>query len=469
MIQKKYYKWWLLLLVMVGTAMAVLDSTIVNVGVPDIMRSLGASLDLTQWVITAYLIAMCVMLPTAGWVAQKWGYKKIYLGGLVVFTIGSLLCTLSTSIEWLIGARVIEGFGSGTVQSLGMAIIIRHFDNKLRGLALGLWAIAAAASVSMGPYLGGILVTHFHWGSLFMVNVPIGIVASLATWAVMSEVKDENMGRFDLLGFLLVAIATPLLVVSLAMGATQAHAVIGGWHSPYVQAGIAVSLVMLAIFVLHSLRNPSPVIDLSIFRDRSFAISIIALTFFGIGLYGGNYLLPLYLEHSLSYSALAAGSVFLPVGLIQGSLAPLTGIFSRWTGNKVLIVAGLVIFSSYFLLSALFDTTTPYWLIATTVYMRGVGIGLSFTPLNTMAVARLAPEQMTSASGVANTVKQVSGSIGIAIFTALISGSGVVGESYGLSEHNYVGAIDLSFLIAALFSLLGLVAVLFLREKSGGD
>ncbi|MEG3047800.1 MAG: DHA2 family efflux MFS transporter permease subunit [Mucinivorans sp.] len=465
MIQHKSYKWWLLLLVMVGTAMAVLDSTIVNVGIPVIMRMLDTPLEMAQWVVTAYLVSMCVMLPTAGWIAQKWGYKKIYLTGLVVFTLGSLLCTFASSIEWLVAARVIEGFGSGTVQSLGMAIIIRHFDNKMRGLALGLWAIAAAASVSMGPYLGGILLTHFHWNALFMVNVPVGVIASVATFFVMREVKDSPMGRFDLVGFLLVALATPLLVVGLAMGAAQTKSAIGGWDSPFVISSIIISLVMLVFFVLHSLRNPSPVIDLSIFRNRSFAVSIIALTCFGIGLYGGNYLLPLYLEHSLSYSALAAGSVFLPVGLIQGSLAPLTGVFSRWTGNKILIVSGLVIFTSYFLLSSIFDTTTSAWLISTTVYMRGIGIGLAFTPLNTMAVSNLTPPQMTSASGVANTVKQVSGSIGIAIFTALISSSTIAGQSLACREHDYVGAIDTSFMLAAIFSILGLVAVLFLREK----
>lgn len=465
MILKNSYKWWLLALVMVSTAMAVLDTTIINVGIPDIMRSFDASLSQVEWVVTAYLISMCVMLPTAGWIAQKWGYKRIYLSGLVVFTLGSLWCSVSGSVGELIAARVLEGFGSGTVQSLGMAIIIRHFDNKERGLALGLWAISTAASVSMGPYLGGLLETHYSWHSLFIVNIPIGVVASVLTFFVMREVKDDHLGRFDLLGFLLVAISTPLLVVGLAMGASQSQSVLTGWSSPYVLLAIFASLAMLVIFVIHSLRIPSSIIDLTIFKNRSFSISIIALTFFGIGLFGGNYLLPLYLEHSLSYSALAAGSVFLPVGVIQGGLAPLTGILNRWTGNKILIVSGLIVFTSYFVLSSFFDQTTPYWLIVTTVYLRGVGIGLAFTPLNTMAVSGLSPEQMTSASGVANTVKQVSGSIGIAIFTALISSAAVAGESFDKAANGYVASIDDSFMIAAVFSALGLVATLFLRNK----
>lgn len=463
--EKNSYKWWLLALSMIGTAMAVLDTTIVNVGIPDIMRTLDTSLSVSQWVVTGYLISMCVMLPTAGWLAQKWGYKTIYMLGLAVFTVGSLLCSLSDGIGQLIASRVLEGFGSGMVQSLGMAIVIRHFDDRTRGLALGLWAISAAASVSMGPYLGGLLVSHYHWNSLFVVNVPIGVFAVAATWIIMHEVRDEKVGRFDLAGFLLIAISTPLLVVGLAMGASQNHSLISGWGSPWVIGAIVAAVAMLVVFVRHSLRVSNPIIDMTIFRDRNFSIAIVALTFFGIGLFGGNYLLPLYLEHSLSYSALAAGSVFLPVGLLQGSLAPLTGIVSRWTGYKLLIVAGLIVFTSYFVMSAFFDETTPYWLIVTTVYLRGIGIGLAFTPINTMAVSGLTPNQMTSASGVANTVKQVSGSVGIAIFTALIASSDAAGESLKAAANGYVQAIDSSFAIAAVLSAAGLVTVLFLRKK----
>lgn len=459
------YKWWLLALMMISTAMAVLDTTIINSGIPILMRDFSETISRAEWIVTGYLISMCVMLPTAGWMAQKWGYKRIYLIGLVVFTLGSVLCTVSQNMSQLIAARVVEGFGSGAVQSLGMAIIIRHFDGKLRGIALGLWAVSAAAAVSMGPYLGGMLLTDYQWNSLFMINIPFGVIGILGTAFIMKEVKEANMGRFDLLGFLLVAMATPLLVVALAMGASRSPSVLTGWGSPYVLWSILLSVGMMVWFVMHTLRSKSPILDLTIFRKPSFALSTIALTFFGIGLFGGNYLLPLYLEHSLSYSALAAGSVYLPVGIIQGALAPLTGIMAKWTGERLLVVSGLIVFTSYFALSAFFDATTPAWLISTTVYLRGVGIGLSFTPLNTIAVSELSHEQMTSASGVSNTVKQVSGSIGIAIFTALIASSSTASMSHSVAEQNYIYSIDWSFGIAALFSFLGLITVLFIRKK----
>lgn len=453
------YKWWLLGLMMVSTFMAILDTTIVNVGLPTIMHAFGEPLMSVEWVVTGYLLSMCVMLPSAGWFAEKWGYRRIFYVGMTIFTLGSLMCSLSTSLAELVAARVFEGFGSGIIQPIGMAVVIREFDARQRGLALGLWAVAAAASISMGPYLGGILVSNHSWNSLFMVNVPIGVATIIATLFIMKESKGDNVGRFDVIGFLLVGLALPLLVVALTIGSDH------GWTSVEVLAMLISSMVMLYLFVKRSLKQSSPLLDLRIFRFRTFSISIIAIAFFGIGLYSGNYLLPLYLEHSMSYTAMAAGAVFLPVGIIQGTLAPLSGIISRYTGTKLLVVAGLLIFISYFVVSAFFDTTTPHWLVMLSLYLRGLGIGIAFTPLNTLAVSQLERSDMASASGMSNTVKQISGSIGIALFTALLS-SRVAHHAANVSaEEAYVRAISDSYWVAAILSGLGLIAILFLRKK----
>ncbi|MEG1665238.1 MAG: DHA2 family efflux MFS transporter permease subunit, partial [Mucinivorans sp.] len=451
-------KWWILLLVMVSTFMAVLDTTIVNVGLTAMMHSFSSPLMDVEWVVTGYLLSMCVMLPSAGWFAQKWGYKRLFIIGMVIFTTGSLLCSLSNTLPQLVGSRVVEGFGSGIIQPLGMAMVAREFDRQQRGLALGLWAVASAASVSMGPYLGGLLLEAHSWHSLFVVNIPIGLVTTAGAWMIMKESHEESTGNFDLRGFLYIGLGLPMLVVALSLGSNY------GWSSPWIVALIVLSLLAIYLFVKRSLTISSPILDLSIFRFRSFTISIVALSFFSIGLFAGNYLLPIYLEHILGYSTLAAGMAFLPVGIIQGSLAPLTGVLSRFTGHKRLIVAGLVVFVSYFLISTLFTTHTPHWLIMLSLYMRGIGIGLAFTPLNDLAVSELKRNEMASASGMANTVKQLSGSLGIAIFTALIS-SRVAHHALTIdSSEAYVGAISTSFLIAAILAAVGLVVVLFIRE-----
>ena len=200
------YKWFVLANIMVGTFMVVLDSTIVNVSLPKIMSSFGVGLSTIEWVITAYMLAMAAMLPTSGWMADKFGYKRVYFWGLFLFTLGSLLCGLSNDEGTLIISRVIQGLGAGTVQPLGMAIITREFPLKQRGLALGFWSIAAAASVSFGPLIGGYLVDNFSWQLIFDVNIPVGIIALIFTVLIQREFVSPSARKFDYIGFISVII-----------------------------------------------------------------------------------------------------------------------------------------------------------------------------------------------------------------------------------------------------------------------
>lgn len=452
---------------MVSTAMAILDTTIVNSVIPALLREFHSSLLSVEWIVTGYLLSMCVMLPTAGWLAEKYGFKLIYIMGMGCFTLGSLFCYLSETLGTLIFSRVIEGFGSGVVQSLGLAIIIRNFDLKHRTIALGLWGVAAAAAVSMGPYMGGEMLGLYGWNSLFGVNVPIGILNIIGAALIMQETKDKNAGRFNLKGFILTALWAPLLVVGLSMGVSKGEGWLTGWSSPFVIVSLISSVVMGYGFIRYNSHSLTPIIDLRIFKDKTFLLSIVALGCLGFGFYGGNYLLPLYLEHSLSYSAVVVGGIYLPVGIVQGTLAPLSGLMAQRWGEWRLVIIGFAIFVLYLALSIFYTQNTPYWLILTTVYMRGVGLGLAFTPLNALCVKNLTKEQMTSASGVNNTVKQVSGSLGIAIFTAIIAtrltDDKSLAESISMSD--YTSSIDYSFLIATIFAAAGLISLLFIRQR----
>ena len=188
---------------MIGTFMAVLDATIVNVGLPKIMASFGVGIDKIEWVVTAYMLAMAVMLPTSGWLADRFGYKRIYFLGLLLFTFGSFLCGKSGNEDFLIISRVIQGLGAGAIQPIGMAIITREFPPHQRGLALGFWAISAAASVSFGPFMGGFLVDNFNWQLIFDINIPIGIMGLFATIVIQREYINKKVRSFDLVGFLL--------------------------------------------------------------------------------------------------------------------------------------------------------------------------------------------------------------------------------------------------------------------------
>jgi len=501
------YKWFVLANVMIGTFMVVLDSTIVNVSLPKIMSSFGVGLSTIQWVITAYLLSMAAMLPASGWIADKFGYKKVYFWGLFFFTLGSLLCGLSNDENTLIISRILQGLGAGIVQPLGMAIITREFPLKQRGLALGFWAIAAAASVSFGPLIGGYLVDNFSWQLIFDVNVPIGILALVFTIVIQREFVTPKSPRFDYIGFISVIIFLPVLLYALAEGNAQTNS--AGWTAPYILACFAISAIALAIFLTQELTTSDPLIDLRLLADRNFGMSNLLMFLFGIGMFGSTFLLPLYLQNSLGYTALQSGAVFLPVGIIQGLFSPISGWFSDKVSAKIPIMTGMGLLVLSFYINSNLSFLTEHSFIMTSLYLRGLGLGLVFTPLSTLSLLTIPREKMAQASGIMNTVRQIGGSLGVALLSTILTarvnfhaqmfgGSIQAGsqEFQSLSRHMayyiqqhaggafatalkqaqsilmsnvstqaFIQGVNDDFLIAALISLIGFLPILLLKSK----
>jgi DHA2 family multidrug resistance protein len=417
--RSSYYKWFVLANVMVGTFMAVLDGTIVNVGLPKIMSAFGVSLDTIQWVITAYMLAMASMLPTSGWLADKFGYKKVYFWGLFLFTAGSMFCGMSNNEVSLIASRIVQGLGGGIVQTLGMAIIVREFPPNQRGVALGFWSIASAASVSFGPLIGGYLVDNFGWQLIFDVNVPVGIFALLVTIIIQREVKNPNTRKFDLLGFASVSMFLPVLLFALAEGNSASNA--EGWRAPYILLCFAISGLSLAVFITRELTTTHPLINLRLLKYHNFGLGNIFMFIFGMGMFGSTFLLPLYLENAMDYTALQAGAVFLPVGIIQGCIAPLVGLTADKTNPKIPLFMGICFLTLSFYANTHFSFMAERNIIMVSLYLRGLGMGMIFTPLNSLALLNLSREQMAQASSIMNTMRQIGGSLGIAVLTTLLT------------------------------------------------
>jgi DHA2 family multidrug resistance protein len=415
----KSYKWFLLANIMLGTFMAVLDATIVNVGLPKIMASFGVGLDKIEWIITAYMLAMAVMLPTSGWLADKFGYKRMYFMGLFLFTFGSMLCGMSSNENMLIMSRVIQGFGAGTIQPLGMAIITREFPPNQRGVALGFWAIAAAASVSFGPLIGGFLIDSFNWQLIFDVNIPIGIIAMLATIIIQSEYKNKKFRKFDLVGFISITLFLPLTLFALSEGNAATNS--AGWHAPYILACAAIALVSLAVFITAELTVKEPLIDLRLLKNHNFGIGNIIMVIFSIGMFGSTFLMPVYLQNSLGYTALQAGSVFLPVGIIQGIVAPVSGRISDKISPKLPGFIGVVLMALSFFLNSRLSYMTELKYIMLSLYIRGFAMGLMFTALSTVSLLDIPREKMAQASGITNSIRQLGGSLGVAILATLLT------------------------------------------------
>jgi len=501
------YKWFLLANVMLGTFMAVLDATIVNVGLPKIMASFGVGLDKIEWVVTAYMLAMAVALPTSGWLADKFGYKRLYFIGLFLFTLGSMLCGRSSDENMLIASRVIQGLGAGTIQPLGMAIISREFPPHQRGIALGFWGISAAASVSFGPIIGGFLIDRFSWPLIFDVNIPIGILAMLFTIIIQSEYINRSARKFDLTGFISVTIFLPLTLYVLSQGNAATNS--QGWHAPFILAFGAIALIAFAVFITAELTAKEPLLDLRLLNNHNFGIANIILLIFSLGMFGSTFLLPIYLQNSLGYTALQAGSVFLPVGIIQGTIAPISGRISDKLNPKLPLFIGVVLFAFSFWLNSKLSWLTEIHFIMLSLYLRGLAMGLMFTALTTVSLSEIPREKMAQASAITNSIRQLGGSLGVALLATLLTtrvnfhaqvfggavkpGSEIYKQTTAkikyylqdeagsspaistmqsqslllsnLSKQAYIQGIDDDFLLAGIITLIGGIPIIFLHTK----
>jgi len=501
------YKWWVLFSVMIGTFMAVLDATIVNVALPKIMATFGVSVDKIEWVVTAYLLVFAVMLPTSGWLADRFGYKRIYFSALLLFTFGSFLCGLAWDEDALIVARIVQGTGAGLLMPVGMAIITRAFPVRQRGLALGFWAISAAASVSLGPLVGGYLVDNLNWNAIFDVNVPVGLFGMLATLVIQREYKHPVQRGFDFIGFISMAISLSSLLIALADGNAAWNT--GGWTSPLILTCFAISAISLAIFLYTEFTVEHPLIELALMKDFNFAVTNAILFVFGLGMFGSTFLMPLFLQNSLGYTALQSGAVFLPVGIAQTIFSPLAGIMADKFSPKIPAGIGIALLTYSLYLNSQMSLYIEHGAIIYSLIIRGIAMGLLFTPLSTLALADIPKPKMAQASGLFNVIRQIGGSFGVAIMGSLLtrrvlhhmtmygqavdtqsptyqftnykllafakmSVGGNIGESMmrakamiigHLSAQAFVDAINDDFLLSAAITVTGLIPIFFLRAR----
>lgn len=505
--ESPYYKWIVLGNVMIGTFMAVLDSTVVNTGLPVIMGTLGADINVAEWVLTGYMLSMASILPAAGWLSERFGYKKIYFLALLVFTVGSFMCGNSSTIEELIFWRVIEGFGCGMLLPVGMAIVSDAFPPDQRGTALGFWSIASAASVSFGPTIGGYLVDYMNWNYIFFVNIPVGIFALIVTAIVQKEHVKGTKVPFDIPGFITSAIFLPVFMYGLSEVNSSTNSM--GWDSPVVLGAMWISVVTFILFLYFEFTVKVPLINLRLFADKDFAISNLALFIFGIGMFGSTFLIPLYLQDNLGYSALQAGMFFMPVGIVQGIASPLAGKLMQKVNPKIFIISGLLLMASSFYMNFFLSFLTEKWYIMFSLYLRGLGMGILFTPLLTLSLVNIRNKDMAQASSITNIIRQMGGSFGVAIFSHLLTqrtayhtqryseALNYTGDVYHQTirslgqfmEHTagripteihqlaeslifkrvdleaYISAINDDFYIAFIITLLCIIPVLFLKTK----
>ena len=501
------YRWWVLANIMIGTFMVVLDATIVDVALSKIMSTFGVSVDKAEWVITAYMLVFAVLLPTSGWIADHFGYKRTYFLALSLFTLGSFLCGLAWNENMLILFRIVQACGAGLLMPTGMAIVTREFPPKQRGIALGFWAISAAASVSLGPMIGGYLIDAINWNAIFNVNVPVGIVGLFATSVIQREYKTERARSFDVIGF--ISMATFLCALLLALTDGNAAWNTGGWTSPFIISCFMIAAFSLTIFFITELTVEHPLIDLSLFKDFNFSIANGILFIFGFGMFGSTFLLPLYLQLSLGYTAFQAGSLFLPVGILQAITAPISGYLSDKIDPRIPAGIGITLLAVSLFINSSLSLYSEHQQIMLALYIRGFAMGLMFTPLSMSALSNVPKHKIGQASGLFNIIRQLGGSFGIAFMSTMLLRRTIYHMSiYGqavnpqsdtyhmvaqhltrfssealagnqtlaamranaliashISTQSFIQAVGDDFLVASVITIAALVPILFIRTK----
>ncbi|RPI06612.1 MAG: DHA2 family efflux MFS transporter permease subunit [Ignavibacteriae bacterium] len=502
-----WYRWWVLANIMIGTFMVVLDATIVDVALSKIMSTFGVSVDKVEWVVTAYMLVFAVLLPTSGWIADHFGYKRTYFLALALFTLGSFLCGLAWNENMLILFRIVQACGAGLLMPTGMAIVTREFPPKQRGLALGFWAISAAASVSLGPMIGGYLIDTINWNAIFNVNVPVGIMGLFATAVIQREYKTERTRSFDVIGFISMAAFLCALLLALTDGNAAWNT--GGWTSPFIISCFMIAALSLTIFFITELTIEHPLIDLSLFKDFNFSIANGILFIFGFGMFGSTFLLPLYLQLSLGYTAFQAGSLFLPVGILQAITAPISGYLSDKIDPRIPAGIGITLLAGSLFINSSLSLYSEHHQIMLALYIRGFAMGLMFTPLSMAALSNVPKHKIGQASGLFNIIRQLGGSFGIAFMSTLllrrtiyhmaIYGQAVNPQSdtyHAVAQHlsrfsmdamagnqtlgamranaliashistqSFIQAVGDDFLIASIITIAALVPILFIRTK----
>jgi len=388
--------------------MLLLDITIVNVALPDIQSDLDASFSQLQWIIDAYALTLATCMLAAGSLADLLGRKRVFVVGLGFFTVTSFLCGIATSAGLLIAARAAQGVGGAIMFATSLALLSQEFHGRERGTAFGIWGATVGAAVAIGPLAGGILTTGLGWRWIFFINVPIGIAAIALSVARLHESKDPARARLDWLGLTTLTGFLFLLVYALLEGNER------GWHSTFIVSCIAASLVLGIAFVVVELRQHDPMLDVRLFRGRSFVGAQVAAFALSSAIFSQFLYLTLYLQNVLGYSALGAGLRFLPISLSSFVAAAISGKLTTRLPARLLLSVGLGLVGVSLLLMHGLTIHSGWTALLAGFVVAGIGIGATNPPLASTAVAVVPPERAGMASGTNNTFRQVGIATGIA-------------------------------------------------------
>ncbi|KMO96097.1 MFS transporter [Streptomyces roseus] len=408
-----------------GQFMVLLDNTIVGAALPDMQHRLHTQLTGLQWIVDAYVLLVAMLLLSGGIFADRFGRKRVYLTGVAVFTVASVLCSLAPSVGWLIAGRVLQGIGAAALSPASLALLAAaHPVPQERVKAIGLWAGFSGIGLAAGPVAGGVLTEAFGWPAIFLVNVPIGVVLLLMGLRHLGESRNPNAPAIDVPGTVLSVLAVGALTYGLIEGGAR------GWTSPVILCSFAAAVILLAAFVTVEGRRPAPMLPLRLFRRRLFTVSNTAMAVVGFALMGSTFFFSQFFVYVQGSSILRAGLQTLPVSLAMVVVSPYAGRLAARHGFRSVVTVGLALAGLGLLALGLVQADTGYGNVWWRLAVVGMGFALTLSPLTGAAIQAVSAQEGGLASGISGTTRQIGAVLGVAVLGAVVRARQSGGASF---------------------------------------
>jgi DHA2 family multidrug resistance protein len=412
-----FRKWIIVITVVVASLLEMIDTTVVNVSLTEIMGNLGATLEDVAWIITAYAVANVIILPMTGWLSSKFGRRNYFVFSILLFTLASFFCGNAHSIWELVIFRFIQGIGGGALLSTSQSILFETFKPEERGMATAIFGLGVVIGPTFGPTIGGFITDHYSWPWIFYINLPLGIIAAMLSLTFISESADRKViNRVDWWGILLLIVGIGALQIVLERGQTE-----DWFDAGYIVVLSLTAVIALLVFVWRELSIDYPVVDFRIMKDRSFSFGLIFSFILGFGLFASVFVFPILCQNLLGFTAQQTGQLMIPSGLVTILVMPMVGNLLRKNfPPQIMAVVGFAIF---FLFTQMLSHSTLvsgesdfFW----PLLMRGIGMGCLFVPLTAMGLSGLKGKDMAQGVGLNNMIRQLGGSFGVALMTTFI-------------------------------------------------
>jgi DHA2 family multidrug resistance protein len=444
----KYYKWIATFIIMIGTFMALLDTTIVDITLPKMIAELNTDTKGIEWVVIAYFIGSAIAMTTVGWLGDRIGHNNAYILGMVIFTISSALCGQSVNIDQMEAFRFIQGLGEGLIIPISMTILYEIFPEDERGLSIGIYGLGASFAPALGPTLGGYITEHLSWRWIFYVNIPTGIIGIFLSLILLKESGKRKSSSFDIIGFILMSIMFSSLIIFLSKGQEKE------WlRSDFILYMIATYIVSTVGFIGWELNRKEPLVDLRLFKYPNLMLSVLILSLFGMSLYGCFFMLPLYMQRLRLYPTLTSGLILFPGAMIGVFSTIAGGILSDRYNPKYILLSGLTLVIISVFRFSYYDLYTSKFIIVIDFIIFNLGIGLIFPPVITIGLNSISLESVNMGSSIQNVCRLVAGSIGTSIATTILIRRGEYYLDHFLSKLTYSN-IEGIFIRQKLYSYL---------------